>query len=97
MSVKRIERRLVALGRRLAELRAEQAVCDAQLVQLADEADDARVRALVSDGPLDRQNHRDAARSADTLARRRREVSEKIADLQRRQDELLDQLASLRA
>lgn len=95
MSRKRIERRLADVGDRLRALRAEVEVCNAQLVQVVDEAEDARLRALVSESPMDRHLGRDAERSADTLRRRRDEVLAKIAELESRQDELLDELVSL--
>ena len=43
-----IERRLSEVSTQLRELRRELAVTDEQLGQLADEADDARLRSLVS-------------------------------------------------
>lgn len=95
VSRKRIERRLAALSERLGALRDEVAVCNAQLDQVADEADDARLRALVSDRPMERSVGRDAQRAADTLRRRRDRVAAKIVELESRQDELLDQLVRL--
>ncbi len=96
VSRKRIERRLADVGGRLASLRAEAEVSAAQLVQVADEADDARLRALVSESPMDRHTGRDAQRAADTLQRRHDAVVAKIAELETRQDELLDELVALR-
>lgn len=95
MSRKRIERRLADVGDRLRLLREEARVCAAQLAQVADEADDARLRALVSESPMDRHVDRDARRSADTLRRRQHEVEAEIVRLETRQDDLLDELVSL--
>ena len=96
MSRKRIERRLADVTERLQALRAEAEVCTAQLDQVAEEADDARLRALVSEHPMDRHVGRDAQRAADTLRHRRDRVVAKIGELEARQDELLDQLVSLK-
>lgn len=95
MSRKRIERRLVAIADRLAALHAEADVGAAHLLQVSAEADDARLQAVVSETPLARHDHRGAQRSADTLAERQRRVMAKIAELESRQDELLEDLAAL--
>ena len=65
---------------------------DEQLAQLADEADDSRIRSLVSETPLADHEFREARRHADAMSARRQEVVETIARLEQRQDELLDQL-----
>lgn len=95
MSRKRIEKRLVDVSEQLATLRSEARICVAQLDQVMDEADDARLRALVSESPMDRHGDHDARRAAETLQRHHREVLDRIAGLERRQDELLDDLATL--
>jgi hypothetical protein len=87
-----VERRLAQVGERLKQLRAELAITDEQLVALVDEADDSRLRALVSETPLAEAEHRDAQRHVDTLARHRASVQSAIEQLERTQDELLDRL-----
>lgn len=77
---------------RLRQLREELAVSDEQLGQLAAEADDARLRALVSETPLADRDHQDAQRHADVMARHRAGLLEGIAKLEQTQDELLDRL-----
>lgn len=96
MSVKRslLERRLSEISVRLRELRSELQVTDEQYLQMADEADDARLRALVSETPLAGHDHRQAQRHADAMARHRAEVVRQIEELERVQDELLDQMVS---
>ena len=66
-----LQRRLVDVSDRLKRLRAELAVTDEQVAFLEDEADDARLRALVAETPLADVEARDARRHADTLARHR--------------------------
>lgn len=88
-----VERKLAQVSARLRELRAELAVVDEQLAALADAADDARLRALVSETPLAGREHAEAQRHADAMARHRAAVAASIAELERAQDELLDRLA----
>jgi hypothetical protein len=92
MSRSLVERRLSEVGARLKQLREELAVTDEQLAQLAAEADDAHLRALVSETPLAGKEHQEAQRHADAMARHRDEVRADIAKLEQTQDELLDRL-----
>jgi hypothetical protein len=97
MSRSLIERRLTELGGRLKELRKELAVIDEQLAHLASAADDAHLRALVSETPLADHEHREAQRHADAMARQRDEVVSIIARLEADQDNLLDRLVAERS
>jgi hypothetical protein len=87
-----VERRLADVSAQLKGLRRDLAVTDEQLAQLADEADDARLRSLVSETPLAEREHREASRHAEAMGRHRREVLAEIAQLELLQDELLDKL-----
>ncbi|HMQ25796.1 MAG TPA: hypothetical protein PKA98_07400 [Acidimicrobiales bacterium] len=87
-----VERRLIELGDRLKDLRADLRVADEQLAQLAEEAEESRLRSLVSETPLAEREYRDAQRHADAMERHRRELSVEIARLEQAQDELLDRL-----
>lgn len=87
-----VERRLTGVGGQLRSLREELRVIDEQLGYLAGEADDSRIRSLVSETALADHEYREASRHADAMSARRQEVITKIAQLERRQDELLDQL-----
>jgi hypothetical protein len=92
MSRSLVERRLADVGARLKQLREELAVSDEQLGHLAEAADDARLRSLVSETPLaDRENH-DAQRHAEAMQRHRADVVDQISRLEQTQDELLDRL-----
>jgi hypothetical protein len=92
MSRSLVERRLAEVGARLRHLREELAVSDEQLGHLAEAADDARLRSLVSETPLADREHHDAQRHVDAMARHRAEVVEQIMRLELTQDELLDRL-----
>ena len=89
-----VERRLREVARRLHTLREELALTDEQGGQFSDEADDNRLRALVSETPLADHEFREAQRHADAWARRRADIADSIRDLEARQDELLDRLSS---
>jgi hypothetical protein len=89
-----VERKLVEVAERLKQLRAELLVTDEQLLHFAEAADDARLRALVSETPLADREHHDAQRHADTMGRHRAEVQSTIDQLEQRQDELLDRLTA---
>jgi hypothetical protein len=89
-----LQRRLVDASDRLKRLRAERAVTEEQLVFLEDEAEDARLRALVAETPLTDAEARDARRHADSLARHRDSLVLSIADREREQDALLDRMSA---
>ncbi len=84
-----LERRIRDVHARLVRAREELAVLNEQLAVVQESADEARVRALVSETPLATQEHSDAARHADAMARARDALGKTVAELERRQDELL--------
>ncbi len=94
MSQSILQRRLVDVSERLKRLRTELAVTDEQVAFLEDEADEARLRALVAETPLGDVEARDARRHADALARHRDTLAGSIAELEREQDALLDRMAA---
>ena len=87
-----MKRRLTNNSRRLRELRDELTVLDEQLVHFNDDADDARTRSLVSDDGFAEREHIEAQRHAEAQASHRTAIVAKIVELERRQDELLDEL-----
>jgi phage terminase Nu1 subunit (DNA packaging protein) len=89
-----IERRLFDVAQRLKRAREELSVIDEQLAALADAADEARIRSLVSETPLAHREYAVAQRHADAMERSRRAVAADVAELQEAQDELLDRLVS---
>ena len=89
-----LERRISEVSDRLKRLRAELAVVDEQLAFFADAADEARLRALVSETPLADREHHDAQKHADAMAQSRADLVLAIQSLERSQDELLDRLVA---
>lgn len=87
-----VEKRLFQAAERLKQLRAELKVVDEQLVFLNEAADEARLRALVSETPLADREHREAQKHAEAMSRHREQLASSILELERSQDELLDRL-----
>jgi uncharacterized protein YbaP (TraB family) len=87
-----VEKRLSQAAERLKQLRAELKVIDEQLAFLTEAADDARLRALVSETPLADREHREAQKHVEAMNRHRTTVVSTIQELERSQDPLLDRL-----
>jgi flagellar biosynthesis chaperone FliJ len=92
MSRALIERRLFDTAQRLRAAQDELAVLDEQLSALAEDAEEARVRSLVSETPLAHREHAEAQRHVDALERARRNLQSSVDALRASQDELLDRL-----
>lgn len=76
----------------LRRVRRDLAEVDAQADVIGDEADDLAVRALVSDGPLDRSESHAAAGHAAAMRREQHRLRAEIARLEALQDDLLDRV-----
>jgi hypothetical protein len=92
MSRSVVERRLSEVAERLKAVRRELAVADEQLAHFDDEADDARLRALVAETPLGEKEFREAQKHADAMRSHRADLAAELAQLETTQDELLDRL-----
>jgi hypothetical protein len=87
-----VERKLSESAERLRQLRTELGVVDEQLAFLIDAADEARLRAMVSETPMADREHREAQKHADAMGRHRAQLVSQIAELERAQNELLERL-----
>jgi len=94
VSRRQVERRLREVGQRLQKLREELQIADEQLLHLSEAADDARLRALVSETPVAEREHREAARHAEAMRTHRAGVAAEIVRLETAQDDLLDRLVA---
>ena len=92
MTRSHVERRLQDVTDRLRRAREELAVLDEQLAAFTDAADEARIRAVVAETPLAEKEWHEAQRHADAMGASRRELANRIQDLQRSQDTLLDRI-----
>jgi len=88
-----LERRLVDVSDRLKRLRAELVIAEEQCAHFAAEADDARLRALVSETPIADVEATETRRHAEAQARHRDSLRRAIAELEQEQDALLDRMA----
>ncbi len=91
-----IEKKLTSVSGELRKLRDDLRVIDEQLLQVRDEAEDSRLRSLVSETPLASAEHRDAAKAVGALRRDREAMVRRMQKLEVLQDELLDQLTKAR-
>ena len=89
-----IERRLKDVSDRLKAVSRDLEVAAEQLAHLADEADEARLRALVSETPLAQQGHREAERHAAAMRRHHEDLVAELRQLETAQDDLLDRLVA---
>ena len=89
-----IERRLAEVGSRLQRLRGDLVVAEEQLVHFEEEADEARVRALVSETAIGDKDRRSAERHASNMTRHRDGLRGEIQRLETVQDELLDRFTA---
>jgi len=91
-----IERRLRNVSSQVTDLRGEITVIDEQLAHFAEEADDLRLRAMVSETPLATREHRDASRTVAALRKDREVKVERLTRMEEKQDGLLDELNNRR-
>lgn len=84
-----VERRLRDVHSRLVRAREELAVLDEQLAAVAEEAEEARMRSLVSETPLAAHEYTEVQRHVDAMTRARGALSATMEALERRRDELL--------
>jgi len=89
-----LERRIRDIHRRLVQAREELAVLEEQLAVVTEEAEEARVRSLVSETPLAAHEYAEIRRHADAMERARLALRATVGDLVRRQDELLAHVGS---
>lgn len=87
-----IKRRLTVVGDDLRSAKSEVAILDEQVAHFADAAEDARLRAMVSETPLAAKEHREASKTVNNLTKDRKRWSDRVVSLEALQDELLDQL-----
>jgi predicted RNA-binding protein len=89
-----LERRIREVHARLVRARQELAVLDEQLAVVLEEADDARLRSLVSETPLATHDYVEIQRHADAMTRAHLAMASTVADLVAKQDDLLSRVGS---
>ncbi len=91
-----LERRLIQNSGRLKTLHNDLLVLDEQLDVFVADADDLAIRSFVAETPGATFEANDAKRHADAIARGRQHLLDSIAELERRQNDLLDKLTQSR-
>ena len=87
-----VNERLASLSAEIAEEQIQLRILDEQLAFQSEVADDARIRALVSETPLaDRESHI-ASDDLRRLERSRDEARRRLAELRAEQDSLLERM-----
>ncbi|MGH9046940.1 MAG: hypothetical protein ACRDVW_06455, partial [Acidimicrobiales bacterium] len=86
-----VERRIRDVHARLVQARRELVVLNEQWAVVADHAEDARLRSLVSETPLAAHEYSEIKRHADAMAKAREALVSTVSELEHRRDELLEQ------
>ena len=89
-----LKKKLADTSLRLRQLQEELKIAEEQLVHFSDEADEARLRSLVSETPLADQKHREANKHAESMRKHKYMLQIEIERVEALQDELLDQMDS---
>ncbi len=92
MTTDAIKRRLAALSADLQATRSEIAMLDEQIAHFSDAAEDARLRAMVSETPLADRDYREASKTVNNLTRDRRQWADRLTAMETKQDRLLDDM-----
>ena len=92
MSIRTVERQLRRTSEQIVNLRTELMLLDEQVVHFSDEAETARIYALVSETPISERTHQRAARHADVISQQRNQLVARLAELEGQQDALLDRI-----
>lgn len=89
-----LKKKLADTALRLRQLREELKVAEEQFTHFSDEADEARLRSLVSETPLADQKHREANKHAESMRKHKNMLQNEIERVEALQNELLDQMDS---
>ena len=96
MGKKILQSRLVDTSHQLKRLQVDYQVAEEQLVFLDHEAEDARIRSLVSETPIADKEYREAQKHAESMRRHLRELETEITKIESLQNKVLDQISSNR-
>ncbi len=93
MSIRTIERQLRRTSEQITSLRAELVLLEEQVAHFSDEAETARIYALVSETPISERTHQRAARHLDVIGQQRNKLVARLDQLEGQQDSLLDRIS----
>ena len=89
---KSLEKRLIEISRRIKKEKEDLLVAEEQLISLINDADEARIRSLVSETALSDTDRRDSARQSENMEKYCQKIQNEIDRLEEIQDGLLDKL-----
>ena len=89
-----VTERLAALSAEIAEAHTELRIIEEQIAFQSEVADDARIRALVSETPLADRESNEATDDLQRMIRSREEARRRVEELRAEQDSLLERLLS---
>ena len=89
---KSLEKRLMEISHRIKKEKEDLLVAEEQLISLMDDADEARIRSLVSETAISDNDRRDSARQSENMEKYCQKIRNEIQRLEAIQDELLDKL-----
>jgi len=89
---KSLEKRLLEVSRRIKKEKEDLLVAEEQLISLIDNADEARIRSLVSETAISDNDRRDSARQSENMEKYCQKIRNEIQRLEEIQAGLLDKL-----
>ena len=87
-----IEKSLAEIGDRLVKARDDLRIAEEQLLFQMDVVEETKTRALVAETPLAHREYQEAEADQERIIKQRDEAAQRISELQREQDRLLDRM-----
>ena len=92
-----VERQLKEVGKRISRYEDELSIADEQLNHLQSEAEDARMKSLVSETAIADQERRGVDQQVESMTRHHQHLVTEIKNLEERQDQLLEKISKTAA
>jgi len=89
---KSLEKRLLEISRRIKKEKEDLLIAEEQLISLINDADEERIRSLVSETAISDNDRRDSARQSENMEKYCQKIRNEIQRLEEIQDGLLDKL-----
>ncbi|MAT62537.1 MAG: hypothetical protein CL881_01920 [Dehalococcoidia bacterium] len=86
------EKRLMEISRRIKQQKEDLLVAEEQLISLTSDADEARIRSLVSETAISDNDRRDSVRQSENMQKYCHKIRNEIQRLEEMQDALLDKM-----
>ena len=86
------EKRLMEISRRIKQQKEDLLVAEEQLISLTSDADEARIRSLVSETAISDNDRRDSVRQSENMQKYCHKIRNEIERVEEMQDALLDKM-----